>query len=57
MTSAKNVKRLKGKRGTTHENLTAKANSRRVYMARIESAVKPPSVETLETVAKASRST
>ena len=53
MKIAKNVKRLREKRGLTQEALAAKVDIHRVHLARIESAVRTPSVEMLEKLAKA----
>jgi transcriptional regulator with XRE-family HTH domain len=53
MRIAKNVKRLREKRGLTQEALAAKVDIHRVHLARIESAVRTPSVEMLEQLAKA----
>ena len=53
MTIAKNVKRLREKRGLTQEVLAAKVDIHRVHLARIEPAVRTPSVDMLEKLAKA----
>jgi transcriptional regulator with XRE-family HTH domain len=53
MKIAKNVKRLREKRGLTQEALAVKVDIHRVHLARIESAVRTPSVEMLEKLAKA----
>jgi transcriptional regulator with XRE-family HTH domain len=53
MKIAKNVKRLREQRGLTQEALAAKVNIHRVYVAKIEAAVKTPSLDVLEQLAKA----
>jgi transcriptional regulator with XRE-family HTH domain len=53
MQIAKNVKRLREKRGLTQEALAAKVDINRVYLARIETAVQAPSLDVLERLAKA----
>jgi transcriptional regulator with XRE-family HTH domain len=53
MKIAKNVKRLREKRGLTQEALAAKVAIHRVYLARIETAVQAPSLDVLEKLAKA----
>ena len=53
MKIGKNVKRLREKRGLTQEALAAKVGIHRVHLTRIESAVRTPSVEMLEKLAKA----
>jgi transcriptional regulator with XRE-family HTH domain len=50
---AKNVKRMREKRGMTQETLAAKVDIHRVYLAKIETAVKAPSLDVLEKLAKA----
>ena len=55
MKVAKNVKRLREKRGLTQEALAAKVDIHRVYLAKIETAVNAPSLDMLERLAKALR--
>ena len=53
MKIAQNVKRLREKRGMTQEALAGKVEIHRVYLAKIETAVKAPSLDVLERLAKA----
>ncbi len=53
MKIAKNVKRLRETRGMTQEALAAKVDIHRVYLAKIETAIKAPSLDVLERLAKA----
>ena len=50
---ARNVKRLRSEHGLSQQALADKAEIHRVYLARIEGAVKAPSLEVLERLAKA----
>ena len=53
MIIAKNIKRLREKRGMTQETLASKVDIHRVHLARIETATRTPSVDMLEKLAKA----
>ncbi|OGB94429.1 MAG: hypothetical protein A2Z31_10510 [candidate division NC10 bacterium RBG_16_65_8] len=53
MKIAKNVRRPREKRGMTQEALAAKVDIHRVYLAKIETAVKAPSLDVLEKLTKA----
>lgn len=50
---ARNIKRLREKRRLTQEDLATKVDIHRVYLAKIETATKAPSLDVLERLAKA----
>ena len=52
---ARNVKRIRTKRGLTQFALADKAKIHRVYLAQIEGATRAPSLEMLDRLAKALR--
>ncbi len=50
---AENVKRIRNERGLTQQALADKTKIHRVYLAQIEGAMRAPSLEMLERLAKA----
>jgi len=53
MTIAKNVTRLREKRGLTQQALATKMRMHRVYLAQMAGATRAPSLEMLDRLAKA----
>jgi transcriptional regulator with XRE-family HTH domain len=50
---ARNVKRIRNERGLSQQALADKVHIHRVYLAKIEGAIQAPSLEILESLAKA----
>jgi transcriptional regulator with XRE-family HTH domain len=50
---AARIAEIRGKRGLTQEALAAKARLNRVTLARLERAMHPPNLDTLERIARA----
>jgi transcriptional regulator with XRE-family HTH domain len=50
---AARIAEIRGKRGLTQEALAAKAHLNRVTLARLERAMHPPNLDTLERIARA----